>query len=187
MANNPVRYTDPTGHKYDPGGESFNSRYRLQTPIPKTRPNVATNSAFLDGGPGTITNYSSAAQESWTGFSGSGESSNIGLAGLANTPDLINNFAVLARDNTNIRGYFNNPEISGNVYYELTNSGWQITGASISNSTYEEVGITYISADSYNLYTNNLVLRQRLFIHLNTQQYNRQTTMLLNQAQLRIL
>jgi RHS repeat-associated protein len=164
--NNPVRYNDPTGHDVGCAGRDASE---CKKPIPvcsieTPTKSVSTNSIMLKGGPGATTSYGKSAEDSWTGFGGSGESSNPIISGLVGAPGLINDLLVLGRDNTNFRELLGNqPEVSGNVYYDLAETGWKITGASISNHSFESISITAIRTETYSIYGDNKIASDRLY------------------------
>jgi hypothetical protein len=77
---------------------------------------------------------------------------------------LINDVLTWGRDNTNIRELLGSqPEVSGNVYYELSALGYSITGISITNSSYERIGINRVNAIIHNSTGNNTIGIEKLF------------------------
>jgi RHS repeat-associated protein len=107
--NNPLIYTDPSGHKLDPFGDDFGGRNVVQL-----------GGVYLKGGPGTPYNgFAVEAEEEFTDHSGGGYSlpafESISLANL---------FLVWFRDNTPARewlgnslpGVFGTPKVYGQVF-----------------------------------------------------------------------
>jgi hypothetical protein len=77
---------------------------------------------------------------------------------------LINDLLVIGRDNTNIRELLGSqPEVSGYVYYELGALGYSITGISITNSSYEQIGIKRVDASIYSTLGKNPFGIEKLF------------------------
>lgn len=124
---------------------------------------VSSKPIFLDGGPGS-TSYQDSAHNSYTGFSSSGASSNPALEGRTAGPSLANDSLVWIRDNTNIRERLgNSPEVSANVYYETQLYGWNITGVSISNTSYEQIMVSSVKVTIYSQYGNDKVSSELLY------------------------
>jgi RHS repeat-associated protein len=175
VKNNPVRYADPTGH--DVGCSSANPHcadsngltpkaqedMRVAVSDAMNEHSVETNSIVLKGGPGSTTSYGKSAEDSWTGFSGSGQSTNPKLDTMVNGPQLANDGFVFVRDNTNARKLFGGDEVSGKVYYEVADQGWNITGVRITNFSRESIAITSIRAAYYSIYGDNKISSERLY------------------------
>jgi hypothetical protein len=82
---------------------------------------------------------------------------------------LINDVLTWGRDNTNIRELLGSqPEVSGNVYYDLAETGWKITGASISNHSFESISITAIRTETYSIFGDNKIASERLYPYRRT-------------------
>jgi hypothetical protein len=120
---------------------------------------------MLKGGPGATTSYGKSAEDSWTGFGGSGENSNPGIAGLVGAPGMINDLLTWGRDNTNIRERWlgSQPEVSGNVFYELGVNGFSITGVSINNYSYEKVAVRSVFAEIKSTVGETRVSSERIY------------------------
>jgi RHS repeat-associated protein len=164
MNNNPVRFNDPSGHGIDCGIGEPNCQAGNYIP-PQPANYVTTNAILLDGGPGT-SGYGNAAEDNWTGFGESGESSDPGISGPVGAPGLLNDILAWFRDNTDLRERLGSlPDVSGKVFYELTETGWMITGVSITNTSYEGIGIVSVHATHYSVISNNVVSYELLYPH----------------------
>jgi len=110
---------------------------------------VNTNSIILKGGPGSVS-FKVSAEESYTGFSGSGESTNQKVNNPMNFLDGGNTLGAYFRDTSSVRENMGNlPEISGKVFFELTDFGYRITNISVSNSSFETIEIYQVVARYY--------------------------------------
>jgi RHS repeat-associated protein len=181
LNNNPVRYSDPSGHNVDVGiGDSYYKTTKnvdgstetclyiggvkqecTKTPAPTPpEPSVPIDPVVLDGGPGAGS-YGALAEDTYTGFSTSG-------ATEGGSPDIgfVNDFFVWVRDNTIVREAWlgATPDVSGQVYYEMTSMGFLvITGASITNSSYENIAIATISGTGFSTYGNAMIYNEMLY------------------------
>jgi hypothetical protein len=129
--------------------------------VPPNQIRTNTNAILLNGGPGAES-YDAAAENGYTGFSTSGESHET--SGMYEIPELVNLALVWARDNTDVRALWSNPEVEGQVYSQVTANGLlTITGASITNHSVEDIGIKFIYADTYSKYGNAMTASQKLY------------------------
>jgi hypothetical protein len=165
MNNNPVVFVDPSGHMaaQGTGGGGLNllktCRIRdLETP--PNQINTNTNAILLKGGAGSGS-YDAAAENSYTGFSTSGASPTTGWADI---PDLGNFVAAWVRDNTNVRDLWSIPEVQGQVFSQVTDNGaLTVTGASITNNSFEDVGISFIYAETHSQFGDVKISGQTLY------------------------
>jgi hypothetical protein len=160
--NNPLIYTDPSGHKLDPFGDDFGGRNVVQL-----------GGVYLKGGPGTPYNgFAVEAEEEYTDHSGGGYSlpafESISLANL---------FLVWLRDNTPARewlgnslpGVFGTPEVYGQVFYDDTKlEGIRVTGVSITNDTYEDIMIRDVQIEIYSQVGNSMLRDQSIYPYQHT-------------------
>jgi RHS repeat-associated protein len=172
--NNPVRYSDPSGHVIakgcsDPiscgdGGEKIMPWSKNQS---INYPSVNMRGILLQGPVGD--NLGIQAQNGYTGFSSSGESNNPAIAGYTALPGFIDDQLIAARDMTNIRelelfGLGNNIEVEGSVFYELLDYGWRIKGIQIQNNTFESLTINKVFLDTYYILNpDRLVTTEKLY------------------------
>jgi RHS repeat-associated protein len=169
MNNNPVRWNDPSGHDV---GNAGHDGWKTVCQVPMTceqepvdyEPSPVnhnytseTNSDLLDGGPGSV-GGAQAAEEGYTGYSNSGESTNPAVAGALALPAFANDMLVLFRDSVRTGN-----EISGRVYWDLNPNGFKLTGVSITNSGYEDVAISNASVTEYSVFDNSLVNYEVLY------------------------
>jgi RHS repeat-associated protein len=173
VRGNPLRYSDPTGHAScdeipDAKGQETCRAAQENSEKKESQhsknPYVSTNAISLDGGPGAGS-YSAKAEDSWTGFNGSGETSDPKVAGLIAAGDSLNSGLAWIRDNTLVReGILGGvPEVKGNVYYETYDYGFEITGVEIQNTSFETIGITYVYLETYSIYGDRIVSHDTLY------------------------
>jgi hypothetical protein len=164
MNNNPVVFVDPSGHMAAQGtgggGLDLLKTCRIRDlETPPNQINTNTNAILLKGGAGSGS-YNAAAENSYTGFSTSGADPTTGWADI---PDLGNFVVAWVRDNTNVRDLWSIPEVQGQVYSEVTNNGLLITGASITNNSFEDVGINSVFAETRSQFGDVRISSQTLY------------------------
>lgn len=115
-------------------------------------PYISTNSTTLIGGPGGPPGgtYGHAAEESYTGFSGSGDSK-TNVLDFGNAVGLFNDGLVGWRESSGWVSKGSVTEVTGQVYYILTPYGIQLTGVSIENTslTDESISIAAVYVQTY--------------------------------------
>jgi hypothetical protein len=155
--NSPIRYNDLSGNCLDP---DYCPPPVPVCPVPPPEW-PSTNAIFLSGGPGQGS-FDQKAEDSYTNWTASGESSNPGTTGAALAPGVVNDNLVVLRD-FGVRWPGSIPDVSGQVYYESAQNGWYFTGVSISNTSYEDIGITRIDVEEYSVFDDSKISSQNLF------------------------
>jgi RHS repeat-associated protein len=183
VSNNPIRYNDPSGHVM--AGECGEGRgcekREKKTTNEQSKLNISSTNSdnktrqtvslmkpiLLKGGVGS-TNYSIRVEESWTGFSFSGESADIRTAGFVSLIDLGGNTGVWLRDNTNLMELMGNvPDAYGSVIFESTGNSWRIVSANVLNNSYERLMIKSIILNNIAVHDNSVTQKNFLFPYKN--------------------
>jgi hypothetical protein len=157
MLNNPVVYNDPTGHSVDncpPGDTACEDMQYDEEDLPSyenisesSEIIIPTNAIVLDGGPGAVPYYQ-AAEDNWNGYLYSG-ATGTPFDAVWNTPDVANFGLVFLRDNTDFRASYSVREVCGSIYATTEGDSMQLTGVSISNTSYEDIFISRVEVYTF--------------------------------------